>query len=33
MMRKTFLVLLGAAAGAALTLFAVQPRVVMLRRS
>jgi carboxyl-terminal processing protease len=28
MMRKTFLVLLGAAAGAALTLFAVQPRVI-----
>ena len=29
MMRKTFLVLLGAAAGAALTLFAVQPRVIL----
>jgi carboxyl-terminal processing protease len=28
MMRKTFLVLLGAAAGAALTLFAVQPRII-----
>ena len=28
MMRKTFLVLLGAAAGAALTLFAVQPRIM-----
>jgi carboxyl-terminal processing protease len=29
MMRKTLLVLLGAAAGAALTLFAVQPRVIL----
>ncbi|MDQ2953764.1 MAG: S41 family peptidase [Pseudomonadota bacterium] len=28
MMRKTFLVLLGAVAGAALTLFAVQPRII-----
>jgi carboxyl-terminal processing protease len=28
MMRKTFLVLLGAAAGVALTLFAVQPRII-----
>ena len=28
MMRKTFLVLLGAAAGAALTLVAVQPRIM-----
>src|ERR1700754_5361750 len=28
MMRKTFLILLGAATGAALTLFAVQPRVI-----
>src|SRR4029450_2044095 len=30
MMRKTSLILLGAAAGAALTLFAVQPRVMLV---
>ncbi len=33
MMRKTFLVFLGAAAGAALTLFAVQPRVIFTSMS
>ena len=33
MMRKTSLVLLGAAAGAALTLLAVQPRIVMFGSS